>query len=310
MTRPRIVFAGTPDFARASLKALLDSDLVPLAVYTQPDRPAGRGRRLTASPVKTCALEHSLPVRQPATLRTDDAVRELRDLDPDVLVVAAYGLILPQAILDVPSRGCINVHASLLPRWRGAAPIQAAILAGDPETGISLMQMDAGLDTGPVFVREALPIKSDDTAGSVHDGLATLGGRLLASHLPAILDGALPAEAQDESQATYANKIRTTDARLDWNRPAAELERQVRAYNPVPGARFDIGDKTVKCWQAETIEAEAAPPGSVLAAGPDGIDVACGDGCLRLVRLQRPGRKPVSAAEFAGQLDLDQCRFA
>ena len=309
MTQPKIVFAGTPEFALASLKALVANSLAPVAVYTQPDRPAGRGRRLAASPVKTFALDHGLPVRQPATLKTEDAVRELAGFDPDVMVVAAYGLILPQAILDVPTHGCVNVHASILPRWRGAAPIQAALLAGDDETGISLMQMDAGLDTGPVYVRESLPISREANAGVVHDQLADLGGRLLVEHLAGILDGALPAESQDDRYATYAGKIRSADARLDWGRPATELDRQVRAYNPVPGARFNLDDETVKCWQASLIDVDNALPGRVLAAGPDGIDVACGEGGLRLTRLQRPGRKPVSAGEFAAQLDLEQRTF-
>lgn len=309
MTRPRIVFAGTPDFALASLKALVAADLVPVAVYTQPDRPAGRGRRLTASPVKNYATAQQLEVFQPATFKDPTAQQQLADLKPELMVVAAYGLILPQAVLDLPRLGCVNVHASLLPRWRGAAPIQAAILAGDRETGISLMQMDAGLDTGPVFARARMAIGRHATAADVHDRLADLGGATLAEHLPAILEGRLPAEPQDDDKASYAGKIRTDDARLDWQLPAADLQRRVRAYNPVPGARFDFGGETIKCWQAEAESDGAHPPGTVLSADADGIEVACGKGRLRLTRLQRPGRKPVSAGEFAAQLDLSNCAF-
>lgn len=310
MAKARIIYAGSPDFAVPALETLVAAGHEVVAVLTQPDKPAGRGRQLRACPVKVAAEQHGLRVLQPQKLSESLIQAQLKALTPDLCVVAAYGQLLPPAVLAIPRRGCVNLHASLLPRWRGASPIQTALLAGDTETGISLMQMDAGLDTGPVFVREQLPINPDDTAGSVHDRLATLGGHMLARHLPAILGGALQAAPQDESKASYAKKIRSDDARLDWNRPAAELERQVRAYNPVPGARFDVGEETVKCWQAETVDVGGGPPGCVLAAGPEGIDVACGDGGLRLVRLQRPGRKPVSAAEFAAQVDLDQCRFA
>jgi len=298
MTSPRILFAGTPDFALASLAALIDGGYRPLAVFTQPDRPAGRGKRLTASPVKQRAMDEGIPVRQPATLRDAGAVADIAALEPDLLVVAAYGLLLPQAVLDIPTLGCLNVHASLLPRWRGAAPIQAAILAGDRETGISLMAMTAGLDCGPVHATQALAIGERETAGELHDRLAALGGELLVDRLPAILAGELPAVPQDDTQATHAGKIRTADAGLDWSRPAAELARQVRAYNPVPGAWFDWSGERVKCWQASAVPATAAAPGSVTIDA--GIPlVACGDGALRLERLQRPGRRPVTGAEFA-----------
>ena len=213
------------------------------------------------------------------------------------------GLILPQDILDVPSLGCVNVHASLLPRWRGAAPIQAAILAGDEDTGISLMQMDAGLDTGPVYVMRSIPIDASMTAGELHDQLALLGGELLVEYLPAILDGSLVASPQDNDQAEYAGKIASADARLDWRRSALDLHRQVRAYHPVPGARFDCGDERVKCWQARIGSASGAP-GEVIRADADGIEVACGDGSLIIEKLQRPGRTPVTAGEFAAQIDL------
>ncbi|MEM9209582.1 MAG: methionyl-tRNA formyltransferase, partial [Pseudomonadota bacterium] len=237
---PRVIFAGTPAFALASLQALVERGVTPVAVLTQPDRPAGRGRKLTPSPVKRYAVEKGLTVMQPTTLKDPDVVRSLAELDADVMVVAAYGLLLPQAVLDLPARGCLNVHASLLPRWRGAAPIQAAILAGDTETGICLMQMEAGLDTGPVYASASVPIAPAATAGEVHDRLAALGGQLLAARLDDILCGDLVAEPQDEALSSYAPKIRPADAVIDWARSARELDRQVRAYNPVPGARFDF----------------------------------------------------------------------
>lgn len=304
-----MIFAGTPEFALASLRALVDAGVRPVAVMTQPDRPAGRGRRLTGSPVKRYARSRDLPLLQPASLRDPDVVTELRELAPDIMIVAAYGLILPQAVLDVPAQGCVNVHASLLPRWRGAAPIQAAILAGDRESGVSLMKMDAGLDSGPVYCRAAVPITPGMTAGELHDELASLGGRLLVENLDAILEGRLVAEPQDERLVTYAAKIRKADARIDWKRPAVELQRIIHAYNPVPGASFEFGDERIKCWRATVGHAEEGPPGQVLAAGEKGIEVACGEGSLILTEVQRPGRRHVTATELAGQLDLDQCRF-
>ena len=231
-----MLFAGTPEFALASLRALVDSGNKPIAVLTQPDRPAGRGKRLTASPVKEYALQAGIDVMQPSTLRNADVVAELAALSCDLMIVAAYGLILPQNVLDLPTHGCVNVHASLLPRWRGAAPIQAAILNGDPETGVSLMSMTAGLDCGPVFVTTALPIGGDETAGELHDRLAELGGRLLVQHLGAILAGKLEAVEQDESQAIYASKISKQDAVMDWRRPAHELQRLVRSAREQPSA--------------------------------------------------------------------------
>jgi methionyl-tRNA formyltransferase len=304
MTDARVLFAGTPEFALASLQALTNAGIVPLAVLTQPDRPAGRGKHLTASPVKQFALERGIEVLQPATLKDAEAVAQIAAFEPDALVVAAYGLILPQSVLDIPARACLNVHASLLPRWRGAAPIQAAILAGDAETGISLMAVTAGLDCGPVYVREALAIGGEETAGELHDRLANLGGRLLVRHFDAILGGSLQAVEQDDSLATYAGKISKQDARLDWKRPAEELHRRVRAYNPVPGAFFLLDDLAVKCWRAGVVEGAAGTPGEVLSAGRDGIVVACGRDALRLDTLQRPGKRPVTAAEFAGSMAM------
>ena len=304
MNSPRIIFAGTPDFALASLQALVEAGHVPCAVLTQPDRRAGRGEHLTESPVKRYALEHELPVLQPATLRDDAVVAELAALKPDILIVAAYGLILPQNVLDIPRAGCLNVHASLLPRWRGAAPIQAAILAGDDQTGSCLMAMQAGLDDGPVYACSELQIGPNETAGELHDRLAATGATLLIEHLAAILAGELEAEPQDDARASYAPKIKTADAVLDWQRPAEQLARIVRAYNPVPGAWFMLDAERIKCWQATGIASVDAPPGTIVAAGPDGVIVACGEGALRLESLQRPGKRAVTAAEFAAQFEL------
>ena len=309
MTAARVLFAGTPEFALASLQALTGSGIMPLAVLTQPDRPAGRGKRLTASAVKRFALEHGIEVLQPTTLKDPDAVAQISAFEPDILVVAAYGLILPQGVLDIPAKGCLNVHASLLPRWRGAAPIQAAILAGDAETGVSLMSMTAGLDCGPVFVEEALAIGAEETAGELHDRLAALGGELLVRHFEAILDGELDAVEQDDALATYAGKISKQDARLDWQRPAAELHRQVRAYNPVPGAFFLLDDTPVRCWRAGIVAGATGSPGDVLSAGRDGIVVACGQDGLRLDSLQRPGKRPVTGSEFAGSVAMTDRRL-
>ncbi|MBT8077842.1 MAG: methionyl-tRNA formyltransferase [Gammaproteobacteria bacterium] len=299
---PGIVFAGTPDFARQSLVALIESGHVPALVLTQPDRPSGRGRKIRPGPVKQLATEHGITVREPLTLRDEGTRQELRELAPDVMIVAAYGLLLPQNILDIPRVGCVNVHASLLPRWRGAAPIQAAILAGDTETGISLMQMEAGLDSGPVFARASLEIGRDEAAGELHDRLAVLGGEMLATHLPAILDGSLEPEAQNEAAVTYAPKIRSSDAAMHWQRSASYLARHVRAYNPVPGAYFDFHGERIKCWAAEAIAGQHGSAGQMVDASSKGIDIACAEGTLRMVELQRPGRNRVSAREFAAQL--------
>ncbi len=304
MSGRRILFAGTPEFALASLRALCDSGVVPLAVFTQPDRPAGRGKKLRASPVKDYALAQSIEVRQPESLKDSGIAAEMAEFDADLMVVAAYGLILPQAILNLPRHGCLNVHASLLPRWRGAAPIQAAILAGDEETGVSLMKMTAGLDSGPVFARQPVRIGDTENGGELHDRLAQLGGEILCEYLPDILEAKLEAEPQDETLVTHAGKISRSDAAMAWNNSATELLRQVRAYNPTPGAYFDIDGEQVKCWSAIGIEAQGEAAGTVVAAGRDGIDVACGDGALRMLELQRPGRGRISAGEFANQLSL------
>jgi methionyl-tRNA formyltransferase len=310
MSGRRILFAGTPDFALASLRALCDSGVVPLAIYTQPDRPAGRGKKLKASPVKEYALGQNIEVRQPETLKDSDVASEIAQFDADLMVVAAYGLILPQAILDLPKQGCLNVHASLLPRWRGAAPIQAAILAGDDQTGISLMKMTAGLDSGPVFARQSVRVGESENAGELHDRLALLGGQMLCERLPDIVEGRLEAEDQDESLVTHAGKIKRNDAAMNWGDAVVELLRQVRAYNPAPGAFFEFKGEQVKCWSATMLDGQNEAAGTVLAAGRDGIDVACGDGALRMLELQRPGRGRVSAGEFANQLSLSGARLS
>ena len=301
MTNPRVLFAGTPAFALASLEALAASGVLPVAVLTQPDRPAGRGKQLTASPVKQFALAKSIPVLQPATLRDEVVIEALIALKPDIMIVAAYGLILPQAVLDIPVRGCLNVHASILPRWRGASPIQAAVLAGDKSSGISLMSMTAGLDCGPVFVAEATDIGADETAGELHDRLAVLGGKLLVNNLAAVLADELQAVDQDESQASYAGKVSSADAAMNWGLSADELCRRVRAYNPTPGAWFMLGDERVKCWRASRVDATDDTAGTVLSADRDGIVVACSSGAVAMQELQRPGKGRVSAREFAAQ---------
>jgi methionyl-tRNA formyltransferase len=304
MNNPKVIFAGTPDFAVASLAALVAAGVRPCAVLTQPDRPAGRGKQLTPSPVKKFAVEHGLPLLQPRTLRDDDVAAGLAALEADIMIVAAYGLILPQNVLDIPRVGCLNVHGSLLPRWRGAAPIQAAILAGDRETGACLMSMEAGLDTGPVFASEAVLIGAQETAGELHDRVAAIGAELLVTHLDDIVAGRLQARRQDDNEASYAAKISSADAVIDWHQSAAELGRRVRAYNPVPGAWFMLGDERVKCWQAHVVAGVEASAGAVLSANADGIMVACSEGALRLEVLQRPGKRAVSAGEFAAQREL------
>ncbi len=294
----RVVFAGTPEFAAAALGAILDAGHVVPLVLTQPDRPAGRGMALQASPVKRLALEHGLAVHQPPSLKSDEARRPLQEAAADVMVVAAYGLILPRAVLDLPRLGCLNIHASLLPRWRGAAPIQRALLAGDKETGITIMQMDAGLDTGPMLLARALPIAADDTAQTLHDKLAALGAELIVQALDGLERGSLAPRPQPSEGVTYAAKLDKTEAAIDWRRPAADIARAVRAFNPSPGAYTRLGETTIKVWAARPEDGSAGAPGTVLEASPAGIRVACGQGSLRLEILQRPGGRPLAAAEF------------
>jgi len=295
----KILFAGTPDFAVPSLRALIASPARLVAVYTQPDRPAGRGRRLTASPVKETAIAHGVPVYQPATLKDPAAAAALADLQPDLMVVAAYGLLLPPAVLAAPRLGCINVHASLLPRWRGAAPIQRALLAGDKETGITIMAMEAGLDTGPMYLTRITAIAERETGGSLHDRLAVLGAEALMEALPGISTGRLQPVSQDPDGATYARKISKDEARVDWELPALEIERQIRAFNPWPIAETRLDGTHLRLWDAAAIDAPAeAPPGTVIAANKIGVDVATGQGLLRVTRLQLAGKRPMDAPDF------------
>ena len=295
----RIVFAGTPDFAVPSLRAAARHNEV-VAVYTQPDRPAGRGRGLAASPVKLEAVARGIPVLQPETLRDVRARQELRDLAPDLMVVVAYGLILPRKVLEIPVHGCWNVHASLLPRWRGAAPIQRAIQAGDAETGVCLMRMEAGLDTGPVLLEQATPIGPDETGGQLHDRLAEMGAQVLEDGLGLLRAGLLPVPwVQPEEGVTYAHKLDKAEARLDWSRPAIELARTVRAFNPWPVAEAVVAGERLRIHGAIAVDTgHAAAPGTLLAAGREGIDIACGDGALRLRVVQREGGRAITAADW------------
>lgn len=293
----KLIFAGTPQFAASALAALLVEHQI-VAVLTQPDRPAGRGMQLVASPVKQLALQHGLPVSQPATLRAEAIQHELAMLDADVMVVAAYGLILPQAVLDTPRCGCLNIHASLLPRWRGAAPIQRAIQAGDAETGITIMQMDAGLDTGDMLLRRACPIAPDDTAQTLHDKLATLGAECICETLRLLPEQRLAPVRQDDATATYAAKLQKSEAQIDWRLDAQQLERNVRAFNPFPVCHTGLNGTMVKVWRATVQPGMHGEPGEVLAVDRDGISVACGRDALRLEMLQRPGGKAQPAAQF------------
>jgi methionyl-tRNA formyltransferase len=295
----RLVFAGTPEFAVPHLRACLAENVEIAAVYTQPDRPAGRGRTLAASPVKQAALAAGLGVEQPESLKSPDAKARLRELSPDLIVVVAYGSILPRTVLAVPRLGCWNVHASLLPRWRGAAPIQRAILAGDTQTGVCLMRMEAGLDTGPVMLRREIDLAADDTGGSLHDKLAVLGAQALGEGLRRTLAGeTLIALPQPEAGITYAHKLEKSEARLDWNESAIVLERKVRAFDPWPVAEADVAGERVRVWGAQAMPGNGASPGAVIAATKHGIDVACGEGALRVTRLQRAGGRVVTAADY------------
>ncbi len=300
----KIIFAGTPAFAASSLQALLNTELNAdhdvLAVYTQPDRPAGRGRKLTASPVKALAQAHDLPVLQPVSLRDEQTQQILADWQADVLVVVAYGLILPEPVLVAPRLGCINVHASLLPRWRGAAPIQRAILAGDTQTGVTIMQMDVGLDTGDMLHKVVCPIESTDTAESLHDKLAVLGATALCDTLKLLADGSAVPEKQNNAEANYAEKLQKAEAKIDWAQSARVLSRTVRAFNPWPVAFTHVDDKNLRIWSAEAMNenSDATTPGTVLAESREGIDVATGDGVLRIHQLQLPGGKALNAGQF------------
>ena len=297
----RIIFAGTPDFAASALSALINSEHQVVAVYTQPDRPAGRGRKLRASPVKEVALENDIPVFQPENLKDRDAQEVLRSFNADVMVVAAYGIILPQAVLDIPRLGCLNIHASLLPRWRGAAPIQRAIAAGDKESGITIMQMNAGLDTGDILQLSPCPITDEDNGGSLHDRLAEIGASAILETLNN-LDKIVPV-AQDDSLATYAHKLDKKEAQINWQNSAVEIERLIRAFNPWPVAFTQFDDKTLRIRQAQVLSPDSnseakSIPGTIISCDKKGIDISCGEGTLRILNLQPSGSKAMDVAAF------------
>nr|WP_211049824.1 methionyl-tRNA formyltransferase [Pantoea sp. Acro-807] len=294
----KIIFAGTPDFAARHLDALLASEHQVTGVFTQPDRPAGRGNKLTPGPVKVLAETHGIPVFQPKSLRPEENQQLVADLQADIMVVVAYGLILPQAVLSMPRLGCVNVHGSLLPRWRGAAPIQRALWAGDSETGVTIMQMDAGLDTGDMLLKLNCPIGPDDTSASLYNRLAELGPQGLLQTLTMLATNRAQPEVQDNALATYAEKLSKEEARLDWTLPAAQLERCIRAFNPWPVSYFLIDDQPVKVWQATVLPHQDKQPGEILHADKQGIQIATADGVLNLLSLQPAGKKPMSAQDL------------
>jgi methionyl-tRNA formyltransferase len=295
----RIIFAGTPDFAARHLDALLSSEHQIVGVFTQPDRPAGRGKKLMPSPVKVLAEEKGIPVFQPVSLRPQENQQLVADLQADIMVVVAYGLILPKAVLEMPRLGCLNVHGSLLPRWRGAAPIQRSLWAGDTETGVTIMQMDVGLDTGDMLYKLSCPITAEDTSATLYDKLAQLGPQGLLATLTHIATGTATPEVQDEEQVTYAEKLSKEEALLDWSLPAAQLERCIRAFNPWPMSYFVIDDQPVKVWKASVINSQAkAEPGTIIEANKQGIQVATAEGILNLESLQPAGKKAMNAQDL------------
>ena len=295
----KIIFAGTPDFAAKHLQALLNSPHQVIGVFTQPDKPAGRGNKLTASPVKQLALQNNLPVYQPISLKDSANQQIIADLNADIMIVVAYGLILPQTVLDMPKYGCLNVHGSLLPRWRGAAPIQRACWAGDTETGITIMQMDVGLDTGDMLYKEKCHIEDDDTSATLYNKLAQIGPDALLKTLMLIIEGKANPEKQNESQVTYATKLSKQEAKLNWNLTATQLERCIRAFNPWPVSYFEINGELIKVWQANVIsETTDKTPGTILRADKSGIQIATQDGVINMTLLQPAGKKPMSAQDF------------
>ena len=305
MSELKIIFAGTPEFSLPPLQVLLQSEHQVVAVYTQPDRPAGRGRKLASSPVKQLALNSGVQVFQPRNFKLDEDLRRLEQLDADLMVVVAFGLILPARVLQAPRLGCINIHASILPRWRGAAPIQRAIQAGDSETGVTIMRMDEGLDTGPMLLKKCCPIAAEDSAGSVHDRLAQMGAEALLEALPGVADGSLTAQSQDDGEACYAAKLDKAEARIDWTRPALEIDRLIRAFNPWPVAQTELDGKVLRLWRCSVQPGvKSAAPGYVVAAGQQGIDVVTGAGLLRIHELQLPGKRAMSAADFLNARSL------
>lgn len=294
-----VIFAGTPDFAASSLQALLDSHHQIVAVYTQPDRQSGRGKKVTMSPVKELALEHDIPVEQPVNFKDDNAKQILKDYNADIMVVVAYGLLLPQVVLDTPRLGCINVHGSLLPRWRGAAPIQRAIEAGDAETGITIMQMEAGLDTGPMISKAITPITEQDTGATLHDKLALQGAELLVSTMNTIAKDGIAAEPQDHSLATYAHKLSKQEAFIDWSKDAIAIERAIRAFNSWPVAQAQLGDKVIRVWQARSVlQPSNDTAGTIIKADKEGVLVSCGQNQLLLTELQLPGSRKMSVKDL------------
>lgn len=311
MTSLRIGFAGTPQFALPALRALLASRHRVVGVLTQPDRPAGRGRELRASPVKLLAQEARLPLAQPATLKTAEGRAALAEWRPELLVVVAYGLILPPVVLELPRYGCLNIHGSLLPRWRGAAPIQRSILAGDAETGVTIMQLDAGLDTGPVLLERRHPIGIHDTAGDVHDALSELGAAALIEAIDGLVTHELIPRPQPVTGISYAAKIEKSEARIDWSASATDVDRRIRAFNPWPVAETVFAGETLRVLRAAvaTNGGEHAAPGTLLGLAEDGLRVACGQGVLAVRELQRAGKRPVSARDFANAIRLDGIRF-
>ncbi len=295
----KIIFAGTPEFAATTLASLLNTEHAICAVYTQPDRPAGRGRKLTPSAVKQLALEHKLPVFQPLSLRDETAQQQLAELNADLMIVVAYGLILPQAVLDAPKYGCLNIHASLLPRWRGAAPIQRAIEAGDAESGVTIMQMNAGLDTGDMLHKVSCAIEAGDTAQTLHDRLARIGSIALNTVLQQVVEQALQPEIQDDSQANYAKKMNKAEAEINWQQSAQIISQRIRAFNPWPACFTLLNDKPFRILFALSLtEQSDASPGTVINESDQGIDVSCGDGVLRLTRVQMAGKRATAANEF------------
>lgn len=295
----RIIFAGTPEFAAQALAALLRTSQQIVAVYTQPDRPAGRGRQLKLSAVKTLALEHHLPIEQPASLKTPEAQTTLANYHADLMIVAAYGLLLPKQVLTTPRLGCVNIHASLLPRWRGAAPIQRAILTGDTQTGITIMQMDEGLDTGAMLLKKTVDITPTDTASSLHDKLAQVGAEAILETLPLLQQQHTTPQSQDAALATYAKKLEKDEAWIDWHQGAQQIDRQIRAFHPWPITQSLLDDHIVRIWQAEPHNnTHQQPPGTLLHVDKTGIVVACGTGTLTVLRCQLPGGKPLTIAEL------------
>ena len=295
-----IIFCGTPEFSVPPLQALIDSEHNVTAVFTQPDRKAGRGKKLTASPVKQLALTHDITVHQPTTLRTDETLQVIQELQPDLMIVVAYGLIIPQQILDIPQHGCWNIHASLLPRWRGAAPIQRAILAGDEFTGVGIMQMEAGLDTGPVFLEKTTPIAADDTGASLHDRLSVMGAETLMQCIQQLVDDALPEpQPQFAEAACYAHKLEKAESVIDWDQDATVIERQIRAFNPWPSSVGRIDDDDYKIWQAKVLDTDhSGLPGSIAKANAHSLHIYCGQGILAVEEIQAAGKKRLSIAQF------------